>query len=147
MLHVDTFGNLSETSDKLNAMECWTSILTLTFGTNRTAQFSALSVGRNLSSFMLEAEWTPGQGITSFEVFKNPTGNRAQDFPSCGATPPPTATSLSPHVQIELKAEKSKCLSQWVTAMITETSAFLVSTHSCPAMATHVRVKRARFWG
>ena len=48
-------------------MECWASILTLTFGINRTAELSVLRAVRTLPpkeipwySFLLEAEWTVG---------------------------------------------------------------------------------------
>lgn len=48
-------------------MECWASMLTLTFGTTRTADLSALRVCRTFTpkeipsySFLLEAWWSPG---------------------------------------------------------------------------------------
>lgn len=43
-------------------MECWASVLSLTSGTTRTAESSALDAGRTLASrkFRLEAECIPG---------------------------------------------------------------------------------------
>ena len=89
-------------------MDCWVAILTLTFGTTRKVELSAVSAGRLHSqetpwySFLLQAEWTAQcysmrtEGLRHLKISKNPTGNRNRDLPFCGTMSRQTAPPLAP---------------------------------------------------
>jgi hypothetical protein len=79
-------------------MEFWASVLTLTFGTTRTAELSALRAYRTLPpkeipwySFLLRGlvdpsdNWMRTEEIRHLKTSKEPTVNRTRNLPSCGA--------------------------------------------------------------
>jgi hypothetical protein len=74
-------------------MECWASILTLTFGTSRTAELSTSRAGRALPPrIFLCVEWTPGimmadKGVRSLESFQGL--RRESSAQNSGAVPHP----------------------------------------------------------
>ena len=107
-------------------MEFWASILTLTFGTIRTAEFSASRGGRTFTpkgipwySFLLEAEWTPRAtemrtGVTGrLKISKDPTGNRAWNFRSCGIVSQPTAP-LTPMYEGHLESKERVAIQRYL---------------------------------
>ena len=85
--------------------ECWASILTLTFGTARTAELSALRSGRTLPPRKLfgthfcyrlsgpQRYWTWTAGTNHLTISKDPTEYRVLDLLPCGAVPQTTATA------------------------------------------------------
>jgi hypothetical protein len=89
-------------------MECWAYILTLPFGTTRTAELSALHTGRaspprkflgTRFCYRLsgpQGYWMRTEGIGQLKISKNPTRNRTQSLPSCGAVSQPTVAPLAP---------------------------------------------------
>ena len=79
-------------------------ILTLTFGTNRTAELPAVGAGRTLPPFLLEAEWTTrllneDRRSGHLNISKDPTGNQTWDLPSCGSVHHATAPPITPSCQ------------------------------------------------
>jgi hypothetical protein len=79
-------------------MECWAAIFTLTMGTTRMAELSAITAGCTLPpkeiswySFLLEAQWTLSYwkrtwGLDHLNIYKHHTGNPSWDLPSCGTS-------------------------------------------------------------
>jgi hypothetical protein len=76
-------------------MGCWASNLSLTFGTTRTVELSALGAGRTLPPRKLfgahlcyrlsrpRGYWMRAEGIGHLIIAKDPTENRKRNFPSC----------------------------------------------------------------
>ena len=81
--------------------ECWASKLTLTLGTARTAELSALCAGRTLAPRkFLGTKRTPGVlnalERCNLKISKNHNGSRSRNLPSCGAVLQSTAPPLTP---------------------------------------------------
>jgi hypothetical protein len=86
-------------------MECWASILTLTYSTNKRQQSYQFCTPATLSpketpwySFLLEAQGIPGllnADKRSLENLQGSTGNQTQNLLSCGTVPQPTALPAS----------------------------------------------------
>jgi hypothetical protein len=74
-------------------------VFTLTFGTPKTAELSNLRAVRKeipWYSFLSKADWTSGVSkadgrISHLKFFKDTTGNRTWDLPSCRAVSEPPA--------------------------------------------------------
>ena len=80
-------------------MEYRDSVLTLTFGTTRTAMLSAVRSGRTLPPRKLlgtefcyrlsgaQGYWMRTEGLGRLQISEDPTWDRARNLPSCGAVP------------------------------------------------------------
>ena len=101
-----------------SGMECWASILILIFDTTWTAELSAVLAGGTLPPrkflVLISVERLSGpqgywmrkegrkEGMGHFVISKEPSGNRTQNLPSCGAVRQPTATFSTPTTAILL---------------------------------------------
>jgi len=82
-----------------SGVECWVSILNLTFSTTGPAQLSTPRAGRTLlqgNSLVLiyVKGWVGHKAIECgqkglFKIFKDPIGNRTRNLASCGSVPQP----------------------------------------------------------
>ena len=85
-------------------MKCWASILTLTFGTTRTAELSVLRAGRSLPPWKFlgshlchrlngpQGYWVRTGGLGHLKISKDLT----RDLPSLAAVPQASAAPLAP---------------------------------------------------
>jgi hypothetical protein len=88
-------------------MECWASILSLTFGTTWTSELSALRAGRNLPSRKFldtnlcyrlsgaQGYWQHTERLYHLKISKDRTRNGTRDLRSCCAEPQPAAPTLA----------------------------------------------------
>ena len=87
-------------------MDCWASIRTVTFGTTRTAELSALRAGRilpprnSLVLISVTGSASPRatecvQELGNLKISKDPTGNQTRGLPLYGTVPQPNAPPLA----------------------------------------------------
>jgi len=74
-------------------MECWGSDLTLTFGTTRTAELSAVRAGHTLH---FNPPPPPLLNADSLKFSKDTTDNRTRNLPPRGTVTQPTVVPLAP---------------------------------------------------
>lgn len=75
-------------------MECWVSNITLSFGTTRTAELSAVRAGHTLSP-------PPLLNAHNLKFSKDTIGNRTRNLPLYGAVPEPTVVFLAPLILLQ----------------------------------------------
>jgi len=107
-------------------MECWTSILTFTFGTAGTTQSSGPRADRIVPlkkipwySFLLQAEWAPGLIMNAdkshLKISNDPTGNRSRNSSPQPTAPTPHVTTLYLFTMPETLRPQSQCLLSFVS--------------------------------